>query len=137
VVNQGQICHVFEKFVKGVAMKRKLTARDVFDCEIPRLLPENPDIARKVNAVIGVEIHGEEGGYWTLDLTEDSAVTRGKTKEPKCTIIAHAEDFEALLEDGSVRDALKAFKEKRIQANGHIPTILKLESLLRSFNSSK
>jgi hypothetical protein len=109
----------------------------VFDYEIPRLLPENPDLVKKVNAVIGVEICGEDGGYWTLDLTENCGIDRGKTKEPKCTIVAHAQDFEALLEDGSIRDALKAFKEKRIQASGHIPTILKLESLLRSFNDSK
>jgi hypothetical protein len=116
-------------------VRKKLTARDVLDYEIPRLLPENPDLVKKVNAVIGVEICGEDGGYWTLDLTENFGVDRGRTKEPKCTIVAHAQDFEALLEDGSIRDALKAFKEKRIQASGHIPTILKLESLLRSFNS--
>lgn len=109
------------------------SARRIFDHEVPRILSERPDIAGKVNAVLGIDLAGEGGGYWTLDLTENPVVERGKTKEPKCTLCAHAADFEALLAEGSLRSALEAFKQKRIRATGHLPTILRLEHLLRGF----
>lgn len=111
-------------------MEDNFTAQYVFDYAVPRLLSENPQLARKINAVLGIEIIGERGGYWTLDLTGNPVVERGRTKEPKCTVCAYSEDFEALVSGGSVRLALEAFKSKRIQATGHLPTILKLESII-------
>ncbi|HZD60381.1 MAG TPA: SCP2 sterol-binding domain-containing protein [Anaerolineae bacterium] len=117
-------------------MQERLTASHIFDYEVPRVLAEQPKIARRVNAVLGIELIGENGGYWTLDLTDNPGVERGRTKEPKCTLSAHVEDFEALLAGGSIRAALEAFKKKRIQATGHLPTILKLEHLLMSLVKS-
>lgn len=111
-------------------MQDRLTADYIFNYMVPKILEEQPDIARRINAVLGVELFGEKGGYWTLDLTGKPSVERGKTKEPKCTLSANVDDFEELLSNGSVRTALDAFKKKRIQAKGHLPTILKLERLL-------
>ncbi|HEY3374240.1 MAG TPA: SCP2 sterol-binding domain-containing protein [Candidatus Aquicultor sp.] len=113
-------------------MQEKLSAEHIFNHTVPQILSDNPQIARKVNAVLGIELTGENGGYWTLDLTENPAIAQGRTKDPKCTLSCHVDDFEALLADGSVRSALEAFKQKRIQAKGHLPTILKLEGLLRA-----
>lgn len=113
-------------------MEENLSAGYVFDHIVPSMLKEQPEIAKRVNAVLGIELIGENGGYWTLDLTDNPAVVRGRSKEPRCTVSAHVEDFEALLAGGSLRDALDAFKKKRIQASGHLPTILKLEHLLVS-----
>jgi len=119
-------------------MQERLTANhiaeQVFDHMVPKILVEQPDIARRVNAVIGIELTGENGGYWTLDLTDTPVIERGKTKEPKCTLTAQVDDFRDLLTNGSVRAALDAFKKKRIQASGHLPTILKLGVLLKSLS---
>jgi len=117
-------------------MDERLTASQVFDHIVPRILAEQPDIARRVNAVLGVEILGDNGGYWTLDLTENPCVEKGNIKEAKCTLSAHSDEFEALLTNGSVRNALDAFKKKRIRASGHLPTILKLERLLSSLGKN-
>lgn len=113
-------------------MEDKLSANYIFDQMVPKILSEQPDIARRVDAVLGIELFGDNGGYWTLDLTNNPTIERGKTKEPKCTLSAHVDDFEHLLLNGSVRAFLDAFKQKRIQASGHLPTILKLERLLSS-----
>jgi len=113
-------------------MEDKLSANHIFEYEVPRILSEKPEIAEKVNAVLGIELVGDNGGYWTLDLTENPSIEKGKTKEPKCTVCAHVDDFEALIARGSLRATLDAFKKKRIQASGHLPTILKLEHLLLS-----
>ncbi|MHB8840973.1 MAG: SCP2 sterol-binding domain-containing protein [Candidatus Aquicultor sp.] len=115
-------------------MQERLTTGHIFDHMVPKILAEQPDIGRRVNAVLGIELTGEGGGYWTLDLTGTPAIERGRTKEPKCTLYAHVDDFYDLLTNGSVRAALDAFKKKRIQASGHLPTILKLEVLLRSLS---
>jgi hypothetical protein len=116
-------------------MRNELSVSDIFDSELPKILPGNLEVAQRINAVIGVEITGDGGGYWTLDFTEYPIIERGRTKEAKCTISATAGDFQALLIGGNIRQALEAFKEKRIQISGHLPTILKLEGLLRSFVS--
>ncbi len=113
-------------------MQEKLTADQIFDRMVPRILEEQPDIARRVNAVLGIELIGDNGGYWTLDLTANPHIERGKTAEPRCILSAHTRDFEELIENGSVRGALDAFKKKRIRASGHLPTVLKLEGLLMS-----
>ena len=118
-------------------MREKLTASYVFDHMVPKILTEQPDIAQRVKAVLGIEILGESGGYWTIDLTDEPKVERGKTKEPKCMLSAHANDFEELISNGSVRAALDAFKKKRIQAKGHLPTILKLERLLMAMVNNR
>lgn len=118
-------------------MNERLTASQVFDHMVPKILAEKPDVAQRINAVLGIEILGDNGGYWTLDLTENPCVEKGRVKEPKCTLSAHSDDFEALLTNGSVRDALDAFKKKRIQASGHLPTILKLERLLSSLGKNR
>ncbi len=115
-------------------MQERLTANHIFDHMVPKILAEQPDIARRINAVLGIELTGENGGYWTLDLTGTPGIERGKTKEPKCTLCAHTDDFYELLTNGSVRATLDAFKKKRIQATGHLPTLLKLEVLLRSLS---
>lgn len=112
-------------------MQNELSISDIFDHELPRLLPGNLEAVRRIDSVIGVEIIGS--GYWTLDLTENPVIERGKTKEAKCTISATTDDFKMLLANGSTRRLLQAFTEKRIQITGHLPTILKLEGLFRSF----
>lgn len=107
------------------------------DCLVPQLLAERPEIARRVDAVIGVELTGEGGGYWTLDLTSAPSIRKGKTKEPAGTLSADVDVFESLVAGASVRDCLEAFKKKRIRATGHLPTILKLEILVRSIGRDK
>lgn len=118
-------------------MQERLSAHHVFDHIVPRILDEQPDIARRVNAVLGIELTGDSGGYWTLDLTDTPGIERGRSKEPKCTLSCHKDELEALLANGSFRSALEAFKQKRIQVSGHLPTILKLERLLMSIVNSK
>lgn len=118
-------------------MQEDLTAAHIFDHMVPKILSEQPNIAQRVNAILGIELTGENGGYWTIDLTDTPCVERGKTKEPRCTLSAHVDDFQELLKNGSVRAALDAFKKKRIRASGHLPTILKLEGLLRSLTAHR
>ncbi|MCL5291497.1 MAG: SCP2 sterol-binding domain-containing protein [Actinobacteria bacterium] len=109
-----------------------LTASYIFDHLAPKFIEDNPGFPCRVNAVVSIDILGEGGGSWTFDLTDNPRVYRGLADDAKCTLTVSASDFYALLAGGSLSDCLEAFKQKRINFRGHLPTALRLERLLVS-----
>lgn len=107
----------------------RLTASYIFDHLIPQFIEDHPEFARKVDAVLSVSLEGQEGGEWTIDMTECPQVYRGLSDRAKCTLIMSVEDFHDLLENGGLSDWLRAFKQRKIHFKGHLPTALRLERL--------
>lgn len=109
-----------------------LTARYIFDDLVPKFIAEHPEYPKKVNAVLVFNLEGPGGGSWTVDLKDDPGVYQGIADNAKCTMIISSLDFHALLAGGTIGDWLAAFKQKRIDFTGHLPTFLKLERLFVS-----
>ncbi len=103
------------------------TAQWVFEDMAPKFIEANPDFPPMVGAVISVDLVG--AGAWTVDLANEPGVRRGLCEDARCTLRMPAEDFDALLENGTIRDWLAAFKDRRIEFAGHLPTAIKLQRL--------
>ena len=71
-----------------------MTAKDILETEIPKLLTAKPELAKEINAIIHFNITGDAGGSWTMDLTKAADwVKAGIEGTSKMTITVSAEDF--------------------------------------------
>ena len=88
-----------KKGKKAAAKKPKLTAtQKLVEVDFSKKLKANPDVADSFAGIIHLELSGDDGGEWTVDLTRASEwISRGLTGKPKLTIRSSADDFVALL----------------------------------------
>ena len=104
-------------------------ARTVFEQAVPALLAARPELADRVDAVLQVEIAGEGGGVWAIDLTRGAppSVRPGTDPAARCRIRIGSEDFAELL-DGRQRWT-DAFVRGKIAIEGDLVLALKLRKL--------
>ena len=74
------------------------TPKQIIEEEIPKRISANPGLQKEINAVIALEITGEQGGKWTLDLTRPSEWVRPGSEgvSPKMTLTTTDKDFVAV-----------------------------------------
>ena len=109
-------------------------ARTVFEQELSAVLAARPELADRVDAVLQVEIAGEGGGVWAIDLTRANApptVRPGEDPAARCRIRIGGEDFAELL-DGRQRWT-DAFVRGKIAIAGDLVLALKLRKLFADF----
>ncbi|WP_146209553.1 SCP2 sterol-binding domain-containing protein [Vitiosangium sp. GDMCC 1.1324] len=71
-----------------------LTVRTLIERELPRRIKARNELARDIQAVIHLDIRGDEGGQWTVDLTRaDRWVGQGLKGEPRVTVRCADSDF--------------------------------------------
>ena len=106
------------------------TPKQIFEDHISTRLKDNPDIAQKINASYLLELTGEDGGSWAIDLTRPSDfVISGQIENPKITITMMAKDFVDLVE-GRLNGQM-AFMQGKLKLKGDMSLALKLQQILR------
>lgn len=71
-----------------------MTAKDIIENQIPEALKAKPELAKDINAIIHLDVTGDDGGKWTLDMTKSSDwVSSGANGTPKMTITVSSDDF--------------------------------------------
>jgi uncharacterized protein (DUF697 family) len=86
-----------------------LTVRGLIEQELPRRIKAKGKAARNLNAVIHLDISGDEGGRWTVDLTKpDRWVTWGLKGTPNVTVRCGDEDL-LLIATGKKDPKMAAF----------------------------
>ena len=94
-----------------------MTARELFEDVLPRLLRVNPERAREFGGIIAFDLKGKGGGVWTVDARSLSpTVTSGKAGAVVCTVTAEAADFEAMLAEPKA--TLSLYQQGRIRVLG-------------------
>jgi hypothetical protein len=72
----------------------EMTAKSILEGEIPRLLSSKPEIAKEIGAVLHFHVTGDQGGVWTVDLTQPADwVKTGAHGDPKMTVTVSEEDL--------------------------------------------
>jgi len=86
-----------------------LTVRGLIEQELPRRIKAKGKAARSLNAVIHLDISGDEGGRWTVDLTKPERwVTWGLKGNPTVTVRCGDEDL-LLIATGKKDPKMAAF----------------------------
>lgn len=116
-------------------MSRRLTVDSIFNELIPSYIDENPEIIKRINSTIGVELKGDNIQKWTINLLDNPGIFSDIKNDVKCYIAVDKKTFESLLNENEIKPWLDAYKLKKITVKGHLPTIIKLERLVSGLAS--
>lgn len=108
----------------------ELSPREIFEQVLPDLARSRPDITKAINAILAIELSGEDGGAWSLDLTGTPAVVEGVCEGARCIIRMEAVNFSNLLKTRRIAPWLTAFTKREIRVEGDMPTVIKLGQML-------
>jgi hypothetical protein len=111
--------------------------RAVFEEEAPRQLARHPELAEQVDALLEVEIAGEGGGVWAVDLRRDHApprVSAGPQADPTVRLRIARDDFAERLAGRQRRT--DAFVQGKIAIGGDLVTAIKLRKLFAALGQS-
>ncbi len=102
----------------------------IFEEILPELARRYQDAAKAINAVLAIELRGKNGGSWSLDLTGPPVASKGIEEGADCVIEMEADRFSTLLQTRKIMPWLKAYKSRKINITGDLPTVVKLGQLL-------
>ena len=104
-------------------------AKEIFEVKIPEKLIKNADKIEGINSIYEFNLTGDNGGIWSLDLTDGKKeVKEGSTGNANCTITISGSDFSDLI-DGTL-NAQMAFMTGKLKVAGDMGLALKLGNIL-------
>ena len=107
-----------------------MTAKELFEDVLPRILRENPERAREFGGSIAFDLKGKGGGVWTVDARSlTPRVVSGKAASALCIVTAEVADFEAMLAEP--KEALPLYQQGRIRVEGESALAANFHRLLR------
>jgi putative sterol carrier protein len=106
-----------------------MDAKEYFEIELPKKLAADPASARSLAAVFQMNISGDGGGSWTVDLKSDPpACTAGAKDSADCTIAMTNEDFKAIR--ANPQSAMQLFFQGKLKVQGNPMLATKLQKIL-------
>ena len=104
-------------------------AQEIFNDTLPKRLNENAEKVKKINAVYQFNIDGDNGGTWTVDLTQDQDfVSEGPADSANCTVSMKESDFVDLW-NGKLPGP-QAFMMGKLKIQGDMGLAMKLQNFL-------
>jgi putative sterol carrier protein len=101
----------------------------LFNETLPSAMAKNADAARQIGAKYQINITGEGGGEWFIDVSDSGPRAQaGNPGGADCTITMAAEDFQKLLEDPQ-GNGMKLFFTGKLKTGGNPTLALKLQKL--------
>jgi len=111
----------------------ELSPQEIFEQVLPDLAKKHPDTSRAINAVLAIELTGNNGGAWSLDLTGASPeLSRGICEGAQCIVRMEAERFSNLLKTRKIAPWLAAYTKRNIKVEGDKPIVIKVGQLLNN-----
>lgn len=107
---------------------QEMTPKQIFEDRIHSRLTADPEKAKQVNAVYQFDITGDNGGTWTIDLTEPK-VYEGSSGKAQCTIAMTSQDFKDMIAEKL--NPQMAFLQGRLKVAGDMSLALKLGTILK------
>jgi len=104
-------------------------AQTFFENNLAETLKSNPDKGKNIGAVIVFKITGDNGGDWTVDLTQTPGeVTAGAAATPKTTFTVASTDFLDII--NKKLNGQMAFMQGKLKVSGDMSIALKIGTLL-------
>jgi putative sterol carrier protein len=101
----------------------------MFNEDLPAQIAKHPDAAKQIGAKFQVNITGEGGGEWFIDVSETGPEARtGNPGNADCTITVATEDFQKLAENPQA-NGMQLFFAGKLKVGGNVLLAQKLGKL--------
>lgn len=101
----------------------------LFNDELPAQLAKHPDAAKQVGAKFQINITGEGGGEWFIDVSDSGPkAEQGNPGSADCTISLTSEDFQKLYENPQA-NGMQLFFAGKLKMSGNTMLAMKLQKL--------
>jgi len=100
----------------------------LFNEELPAQLAAHPDAAKQIGATFQININGEGGGNWFIDVSATGPKSETGEKPADCTITMAVEDFQKLHENPQA-NGMQLFFAGKLKVAGNQMLAMKLSKL--------
>ena len=101
----------------------------LFNDELPAALAKNPEQAKQIGAKYQINISGEGGGEWYIDVSDTGPkAEKGNPGTAECTITMTSEDFQKLHENPQA-NGMQLFFAGKLKVAGNQMLAMKLQKL--------
>ena len=100
----------------------------LFNEEISAAIAKNPEGAKQVGATFQMNITGDGGGEWFIDLKDSPSIKAGNPGGADCTITIATEDFQKLHENPQA-NGMQLFFAGKLKVAGNQMLAMKLQKL--------
>lgn len=73
--------------------------QQLFNEQLPKQLAAHPDAAKQIGSKFQINITGEGGGEWFIDVSDSGPSAKAGNEPADCTLTLAAEDFQKLVEN--------------------------------------
>ena len=103
----------------------------LFNEELPSALAKNPDQAKQIGAKYQINITGDGGGEWFIDVSDTGPkAEKGNPGNADCTITISTEDFQKLHENPQA-NGMQLFFSGKLKVSGNQMLAMKLQKLFQ------
>ena len=105
------------------------TPKWFFEEKIAKKLQDKPELSKAVNSIYEFNITGDNGGVWTIDLTQEPGkVAAGSQGNAKCTVTCASSDFMNVI-SGKMNPQM-AFMSGKLKIKGDMGLAMKLQKII-------
>ncbi len=103
----------------------------LFNEELPAVLAKRPDEAKQIGAKYQLNVTGEGGGEWIIDLSESGPTAQqGNPGNADVTITVSSEDFQKLYENPQA-NSMQLYFAGKLKVTGNQMLAMKLPKLFQ------
>ena len=103
--------------------------QNLFNNELPAALARHGDAAKQIGATYQLNVTGDGGGEWFIDVSETGPkVEQGTPRTADCTITMASDDFQKLYENPKA-NGMQLFFAGKLKLAGNTMLAMKLEKL--------
>lgn len=102
----------------------------LFNDELPAALAKNPEGAKQIGAKYQINITGDGGGEWFIDVSDSGPSATKGTGAADCTITISADDFQKLYENPQ-QNGMQLFFAGKLRVAGNQMLAMKLQKLFQ------
>jgi putative sterol carrier protein len=100
----------------------------LFNEELPAQLAAHPDAAKQIGATFQININGDGGGSWFIDVSASGPKSEKGEKPADCTLSMTVEDFQKLHENPQA-NGMQLFFAGKLKVSGNQMLAMKLSKL--------
>jgi putative sterol carrier protein len=102
--------------------------KQLFNDTLPAALSKNAEEAKTIGAKFQMNITGDTGGEWNIDVSATGPACKPGTGDADCTITITDEDFQKLVENPQA-NGMQLFFSGKLKVTGNPMLAMKLQKL--------